>query len=672
MSVGGHGTGGPTGRFAVLLTSLFHKSLMRNVCFRVAVALLTVVCRQLAAQPPAQHASLDSAGLGAWLDSLVPRALSEGKIAGAVIVVVKGGRILLGKGYGFADVARRVPMDPNQTLVSVGSVSKLFTWTAAMQQVQHGKLDLERDVSQYLDFKIPEAFGKPITLRHLMTHTAGFEDRAFRRYRKPRALQEHLKGTPVPERIFPPGEVSAYSNYGSMLAGYMVERASGERFVDYVERHIFEPLGMQRSSFRRPPPAPLAVDLAQSYETSSDEPLPRDALDHEEPSGDPSGHLMTTGSDIARFMIAHLQRGRYQDTELLSPAVADLMHSPAVEPIPAPGGNAMTLGFFRTDRNGHRVISHAGVIEAFHADLQLLPDAGVGFFLALNSTGTPHGLFGAGLFFQTNLFRQFMDQFFPAPVLPDEPTATTAKEHSRLVAGEYEMSRRGTGDFVEVETLLVRAAVNLVITNNEDGTIETPPILDFARGEVRRWREVGPFVWREVGGDGWLDAKVENGRVIALLPRDIYSFVLQPVDWTRSAKGNVALLVGAAVVLALTVLLWPIRTLRARRSGRPMPSEWRFIHFSALVGLIYLLAWVVLLGGGIPTREGGELWVRLVQAIGLLAIAAAAVSLRGVWLVASRKLGWVHLAGSVLVTLAMLELVWLSLGFHLLSARLVY
>jgi CubicO group peptidase (beta-lactamase class C family) len=622
---------------------------MRHVCFRVAVALHALVCPALAAQAP-----LDSASLGAWLDSVVPRNLKEGDIAGAVVVIVKDGRILLGRGYGFADVARGVSMDPYRTVIPVGSVSKLLTWTAAMQQVQRGKLDLDRDINADLDFRIPDAFGKPIALRHLMTHSAGFEERAFRTYKVPRALRLHLLGTPVPERLFPPGDVVAYSNYGSMLAGYMVEHASGEQFVDYVERHIFQPLGMTRSSFRRPPPATLATDLAQSYDVASGEANTLDALDHEEPSGDPSGHLMTTGSDIARFMAAHLQRGRLDSFELLSPEVADLMHAPAVEPIP--GGNPVTLGFFRGDRNGHRVIGHGGDIESFHAEVKLLPEAGVGYFMVLNSDGAERGLFGAGHLFRTALFNRLMDRFFPGPVAPELPTTPTAMEHARIVAGEYQMSRRGTGDFTEVEALLTRVAMKVVIKAHEDGTIETPPILDFERGEARRWREVGPFLWREVNGDGWLDARVENGRVIALLPRDLYSFVLQPVSWTRSARGNLALVIAAFVVLVIAALV-----------AKPKP-----IRIAAIFGTCYLLAWAALLTSGVTTREGGEVWIRLAQVLGLVTMAAVPFAIRGAVQVIRQKPGWGKTIASTLVMLAMLEIVWLSLGFHLLSVKLIY
>ncbi|MDX2056511.1 MAG: serine hydrolase domain-containing protein [Gemmatimonadales bacterium] len=635
---------------------------MRYVCFAPAFA-----SSLLAAQAtPAPRDSLDAPGLTAWLDRVVPEALTAGEIPGAVVVVVKDGQVLVARGYGVADAARGIRMDPARTGLRVGSISKLFTWTAVMQQVERGRLNLDRDITADLDFPIPPTFDRPITLRHLMTHTAGFEERAFRTYRQPRALREHLLGTPVPERIFPPGQVVAYSNYGSMIGGYLVERVSGERFVDYVSRHVLEPLGMHRSSFLRPVPPSLAGDLSASYEGSPPEALPLDALDHEEPSGDPSGHLVTTGTDIARFMLAHLQRGRLGDATILAPETADTMHAPAVFPLP--GANPIALGFFRTDRNGRRVISHAGDIEGFHADLQLLPDEGVGYFLAVNGSGAPRGLFGAGHLFRTTLFRRFMDRYYPAPPAPDEPTAPTAREHARLVAGEYQMSRRGVGDFIELETLLNRAAMNLVVTANDDGTIVTPPLLDFAEGRSRTWREVGPFSWREVGGTARLDMRVENGRVIAWLPRDLFSFVLQPVSPLEAARPNLALLIAAALVLAVTVLAWPL----LRLFGRSPNPDLRPARLAALVGFGYLLCWTAIFGAGVPAKEGAEVWIRVVQGVGLVALIATVAAVRCAWQLARGKRGWPTVLVAMLVAVAMLETTWLSFGFHLISRSLVY
>lgn len=265
-------------------------------------------------------ASLERADLEAYFDGFFPFALQRSDIAGAVVVVVKDGQTLFQKGYGLADVKKDQPVDPQTTLFRPGSISKLVTWTAVMQLVEAGKLDLDRDVNAYLDFRIPATFPQPITLRHLMTHTPGFED-TFKNLlvtdaRKTPSLEQFVK-TALPPRMFPPGTVVAYSNYGATLAGYIVQRISGERFED--------------------------------------------------------------------FMIAHLQDGRFAEGEILRTDTARLMHAPAYRAV-APL-QALSLGFYGEDRNGHRVIGHAGDLISFHADLHLLLDDHVGLFVALNSLG---------------------------------------------------------------------------------------------------------------------------------------------------------------------------------------------------------------------------------------------------------------------------------------------
>jgi CubicO group peptidase (beta-lactamase class C family) len=197
-----------------------------------------------------------------WLDGFIPYALKSGDIAGATIAVVKDGKILTTRGFGYADVQRRVPVDPARTLFRPGSVSKLITWTAVMQQVEAGRLDLDADVNRYLDFKIPAYQGKPITLRQIMTHTAGFnevsEDVIYFAPGPQRSLARYVKEA-LPRRIFAPGTTPAYSNYATALAGYIVQRVSGEDFDSYVERHIFAPLGMANSTFRQPLPGRLVA-----------------------------------------------------------------------------------------------------------------------------------------------------------------------------------------------------------------------------------------------------------------------------------------------------------------------------------------------------------------------------------------------------------------------------
>jgi CubicO group peptidase (beta-lactamase class C family) len=230
----------------------------------------------LSSPPPgATLHELTHADLEEFFDLLINDQLAREDIAGAVIGIVKDGQIVFAKGYGYTDVAKRTPATADTSLFRIGSISKLITWTAVMQLVEQKKLSLDEDVNTYLDFKIPPAFDKPITLRNLMAHTAGFED-TWRNLgvadpQELISLESYVK-THIPRRIYPPGEVSAYSNYGATLAGYIVQRISGKPFEDYVNENIFRPLDMQRTTFAQPVPPDLAALVSQGYHFASEPP----------------------------------------------------------------------------------------------------------------------------------------------------------------------------------------------------------------------------------------------------------------------------------------------------------------------------------------------------------------------------------------------------------------
>ena len=202
---------------------------------------------QTAAAGPevASPRTLDRPDLEAWLDGMVPYALKAGDIAGAVVVVVKDGSVLLQKGYGYEDVEKQVPVDPARTLFRPGSVSKLFTWTSIMQLVEAGKLDLDADVNKYLkDFQVASTYPQPVTLRNIMTHTSGFEDGGVGYLFAEKAEDLLPLGEWVakhePARVRPPttdwadGTHASYSNWATALAGHIVEIISGQSFDDYV------------------------------------------------------------------------------------------------------------------------------------------------------------------------------------------------------------------------------------------------------------------------------------------------------------------------------------------------------------------------------------------------------------------------------------------------------
>ena len=307
---------------------------------------------------------LTKADVDIWLDGFMPYALRTADIPGAVVTVVKDGQILTARGFGYADVEKRTPVDPDRTLFRPGSVSKLITWTAAMQLVEQGKLDLDKDINTYLDFKIPDYDGKPITLRQIMTHTAGFEeaikDLIFSDPAHMLPLGDYLKRW-TPKRVFAPGTTPAYSNWATALTGYMVERVSGESFDDYCDKHIFAPLGMTNSTMRQPLPEALASQMASGYKPG------QDAGKFEIVGPAPAGSLSSTGTDMAKFMIANLDQGK----GLLSPETAAMMHDSPLDKVdPAsllPPLNRMELGYLRdqhqwprSDRapGRHRVLPH--------------------------------------------------------------------------------------------------------------------------------------------------------------------------------------------------------------------------------------------------------------------------------------------------------------------------
>ncbi|HVU29408.1 MAG TPA: serine hydrolase domain-containing protein, partial [Sphingomicrobium sp.] len=353
--------------------------------------------------PPAEGAApLTADDVNAWLDGFIPISIARADIPGAVVVVVKDGQVLTERGYGYSNVDKKTKVDPKTTLFRPGSISKLFTWTALMQQVEQGKVDLNSDVNKYIDFKIPPYKGKPVTVLNLMTHTPGFEEQVkdlITLGEKTQVPYDTLLKRWVPTRIYAPGTIPAYSNYGASLAGYIVQRTSGEPFDAYLEHHIFNPLGMQHSTFRQPLPANLKPLMSEGYVSGKDKPYGFEFV-----NSSPAGALSATGDDMAKFMIAHLQNGQYNGQSILQPQTAQLMHSRANSPFPA--GDGMAHGFYETNINGLHVIAHGGDTVAFHSDLHLFLDKGVGIFVSFNSAGKE----GAAQPLRDALFSNFADR----------------------------------------------------------------------------------------------------------------------------------------------------------------------------------------------------------------------------------------------------------------------
>ena len=611
---------------------------------------------------------LDAADALAYFDGVIGSALARSDVAGVTLAVVKDGRLLLSKGYGYADVARRRPVDPARSLFRPGSVSKLFTWTAVMQQVERGRIDLDADINRYLDFKIPPYRGRPVSMRQLMTHTAGFEESLKHLFAAdPRALRStasYLKSV-QPERVFAPGEVPAYSNYGAALAGYVVERVTRQRYEDYIEAEVLRPLGMYHSSFRQPLPPALAADLAGAYRDGRG--APARAFELVNPA--PAGSLSASAEDMARFMLMQLGEGRLGEAVLLQPGTARRMHAPAYRPFPAL--NAMALGYFRNDRNGVLTIGHDGATEAFQSSLLLFPEAQVGLFVSVDGPGA-----GASAL-RREVVRAFKQRYFPRLARP-EPTLASARAHGRQLVGRYESSRASFSNVFALARYLSQTKIAL----HEDGSL-TVSSLRGADDKPRRWREVRPYVWREIDGDALLAAKLDRGRVVAVAS-DAHppALWLQPVPAWRSAGWSLPLLLAALALHAFALLLWPLAALVRRHYGRRLTLDRRAsrLRLATRLGLASNLAmaslWLWLLSradADIAQLDGGlDVWIRCAQLLARLSLPFAALAIADAadaW--RAPRDGW-RRGGAALIALACAIVVVFVLGLHVLTPGLNY
>jgi CubicO group peptidase (beta-lactamase class C family) len=620
-----------------------------------------------ASAAPARAHPLDADDLRAWLDGLLPYGLRSGDIAGAVIVVVKDGKVLFQEGYGYSDVEKRTPMDAEKTMIRPGSTSKLFTWTAVMQLVEQGKIDLDRNVDDYLDFKVSPRSGRPITVRDLMNHKAGFEEGLKDILAiDPRGLpstEKYLKEHPRP-LLFSPGEVPAYSNYGCALAGYIVQRVSGEPFEHYIEQHILLPLGMQHSTFEQPLPQRFRDAVSKGYQTASSAPQAYELIITR-----PAGSLTATASDMAAFMLAHLQQGRFNDYQMLRSETAQLMHEPSEGALP--GFSTMAHGFFRETKNGHTVIGHGGDSVVFHTELDLLPEEGVGIFYSFNSRGRDNAVYAL----RKALFDQFMDRYFPpAAAASDPPALASAAADAQRIAGRYQESRRVEHGFLSVLYLLQQT----VIGAKPDGTITAPKALE--PGEAT-FAEISPDLWREVGGTRELALRPVAGIKTVIDSEDPIS-VLQPVPLLRSAPLNLSLLLGSLSILALTVVLWPVSALLRRRYGAAPPSDEvrrlrRWIAAAVALVVLYVIAWVVLLKPVLDVSLWVYSWrldpvVRALQIAGLVVIAVVPLAVWALWRMSrlhSTRVAWLRNAA---LAAALLGIVWFAFMGRLLSFDLNY
>jgi CubicO group peptidase (beta-lactamase class C family) len=612
---------------------------------RRAAALLLLAAAGAAAEPA--PGPRDPREVEAFFDGAVPALLEAHRVPGLVLSVVADGRVMLAKGWGVADVETGRPMDARRTLVRVASISKLVTATAAMQLVAQGKLDLQADVNRYLeDFRIEEAYGEPVTLHHLLTHTAGFDDRFLE---SSRALGSELPplgdylAARMPPRVMPPGRVVSYSNHGIALVGHLVERASRMSFADYVRANVFAPLGMTRSRFGLQ--VPLDPDLAVPYFVSEGRQVP---LGYDHTLLGPAAELNTTALDMAKFMLAHLQQG---DARVLDAATERLMQERHFAVHPEVAGWA--YGFEESWWNGVRGVGHGGDWRGFESWLVIFPELGWGVFASAN------GMFDAFAFYRA-FGRAIADHYLPAPRPPRAEPAAGFAERAARYTGAYVLNRRIRGDFMKLGQLIMHARVE---ANGEGGLTLTSP-----SGLVVRLVEAEPGLFRFEDEERWAHFFVEEDTGTEHLVLGSF-LTLDRVPAWRSPRVHALAGAAAALLLAGTLAGWALGA-AARRLARaaPSPTPRATRLLGSAVALLFLFGLVVIADELRPERFADL----LIEVPALLRAGFAALAVGSLLALPLAWLAWRGLRPGAHAPLARLHLVALAAAALLLAAQAGY
>lgn len=569
----------------------------------------------------------DPSEIRAFLDGLVDAFMVDHHIAGAVVAVVRDGALLFSQGYGFADVDSLIPVDPATTLFRVGSVSKLFTWTAVMQLVEQGELDLDTDVNEYLDFVIPATFPEPITLRNIMTHTPGFEDRAFGLFGETDLSRGEWLRRNMPSRVRPPGTYSSYSNYATSLAGYIVERVSGTSWEEYIEEQIIGPLGMVYATGRQPLPDELVRHMSDGYvfQRGAYVEKPFEMID----ASAPAGSVSASADAMAKFMIAHLQHGRFGDARILNEETSRLMqtrqfgHDPRL--------NGFALGFYEQSSHDLRIVGHGGDTQWFHTNLSLIPSEGVGVFLSTNTAG------GSEISFAPFL-EAFLDHYYPVPAFTPPPPPEDWADQAAQYAGTYLFNRRSYTTFEKVISLF---GGEIQVSLGDPGEL----VADTPLGALRVHR-AGPGLFRDLEGPMDLAFEEDDAGAVTRLFLGAAPMMagVKLSFWQRPAVHRFVLL-GCLLLLVSVIPLMPIRYLLQRSVDgiEPLRGRERSLRWLALALTLVVLGFIVGLGvlAGSPTSivegDAGPLRLLLVlpvvAAFGAVAVVlGAAVAWRsGLW-----------------------------------------
>lgn len=521
------------------------------------------------------------------VDNIMEKYIGE-DIPGASIAIVKDGEVLLQKGYGMSDIDKGEEVDPEETVFEAGSISKPYTWSAVMQLVEQGKLDLDEDIREYLPEDYLELeLSKKVTMLDLMNHTAGFEDKMegllTTNPEEVVPLNEFLSRTNgQPKQVYQPGTTTAYSNYGASLAGYIVENISGEDFATYMRKHMLDELEMEHTTFE---PDYSGLPEISDYKGKSYAKAGSDfeKIERVYVNDAPAGALNTTVADMANFMLAQLNANDYSlfDQE----NTLEEMHQQTYHTHEKIPGNAH--GFWERYVNNHRVLEHGGNVVGYTSQLELVPEEEFGYALLMNVGEEASGL-------RIDLMEALIGK-------SDMPEKVTKSQNDVKVEGTYRAANVVHSNFQKILAMI--SGADTTIKQNKQGgiivkTAAAPEPIHYTETDDLLYERVDD-IEMELDKGGFDTSRIafeldEEGNVVKMTHGIITDFL--PVDWKDRTAVNLIFIIMSVLTFGLYAIVLAVRWLICKRKKVEKQGTFLASGLLSSIGLFISVNLVVLLG----------------------------------------------------------------------------
>lgn len=593
--------------------------------------------------------------LASFVDSLFKAQMDQHHIPGAAIVLVRDGRVVLQKGYGVSDVRTGRPISADSTLFAVGSLSKIITATAVLQLRDRGLLDLNADVNRYLTrFKLREQFGEPITLHHLLTHTAGFD----RRYigiaaASPDAIVplEELLATRMPPRVYPPGELYIYSDYGMALAGYLVQLRSGMPYARYVREHVLQPLGMEHSSFEPGANDPGRIAKGYLYEHGS-----YLARRHAFVNASPAGALVTTVADMGKLLLSQLPGGDWSQRVLVDSSRREMHRRHFAHHPRLPG---LAYAYHEDHYYGQRALRHDGWMSGVASVVYLVPDRNIGFFAVFTGENEDEMIW--------ELIKLVHEHDGPVAKVPAPPRSIDGfEQRSASVTGSYRKLQYAASGIEHSANVML--AQRIKVERFDDGRLSVG-----RRGGKLRLVEVEPDVYEWEDGYGYVTFQRNDGGDVERL--FMHQEIYRRLSWYETPAALRRMGLAFFVIFASAPLIWAVAG--SVRWYRKRTSPPRAAMVSILVAVLLCVGNVAFMVGIVPAFANTtlqDLALGLPRSLAALLELPRATTLLALAVFAAALMGWSRSFWSVptrlhytIVSLAGLAYIPLLLHLGLLS-----